>query len=72
VFTRHPVPDDRRVDLTAPFCQECRPFTAAVREIVDVTPTAPELEDATSTQDLITALRRGLERQARAENGSEV
>jgi hypothetical protein len=75
VFTRHPVPDDRRVDLTAPFCQACRPFTATVREIVDETPTytatAADIVDSTSTQDLISALRRGLERQARSESGSE-
>jgi hypothetical protein len=84
VFTRHPVPDDRRVDLTAPFCQTCRPFTASVREIVGEMPTytatvaetfletAAETGDGTSTQDLISALRRGLERQARTESGSEV
>lgn len=62
VFTRHPIPDDRRTDLTAPFCQTCRPITAS----------APEAADGGSTQDLISALRRGLERQARSESGSEV
>jgi hypothetical protein len=61
VFTRHPVPDDRRRDLTAPFCQTCRPMTDA----------PPDVVEAGSPQDLISALRRGLERQARAENGAE-
>jgi len=62
VFTRHPLPDDRRDDLTAPFCQECRP----------IVPIEPDTGDGASPQDLISALRRGLERQARTESSSEV
>jgi predicted RNA-binding Zn-ribbon protein involved in translation (DUF1610 family) len=61
-FTRHPTPDDRRSDLTSPFCQTCRPIGTAPE---------PELGEGASTQDLISALRRGLERQARSETGSE-
>jgi hypothetical protein len=61
VFTRYPVPDDRRRDLTAPFCQTCRPITDAT----------PDVVESTSPQDLISALRRGLERQARSESGAE-
>lgn len=62
VFTRHPTPDDRRHDLTSPFCQTCRPIAPEPE---------PELGEGASTQDLITALRRGLERQANTEAGSE-
>jgi len=62
VFTRHPTPDDRRHDLTSPFCQTCRPIAPEPE---------PELGEGASTQDLITALRRGLERQATTEAGSE-
>ena len=61
VFTRYPMPDDRRRDLTAPFCQTCRPIGPAELEVVE----------EPSTQDLISALRRGLERQARAESSAE-
>jgi hypothetical protein len=61
-FTRHPLPDDRRHDLTAPFCQTCRPIVAA----------EPETGEGASPQDLISALRRGLERQARTESSSEL
>ncbi len=57
-FMRHPIPDDARSDLTAPFCKTCRP-------IVDA---EPETGEGATPQDLVTALRRGLERQARAEN----
>ncbi len=63
VFTRYPTPDDRRRDLTSPFCQTCRPIGPAGVE--------PEPADGTSTQDLLSALRKGLERQARAESGTE-
>jgi hypothetical protein len=61
VFTRYPLPDDKRRDLTAPFCQTCRPIGAA----------EPGAAEGGSTQDLISALRRGLERQAKAESSSE-
>jgi hypothetical protein len=57
-FMRHPIPDDRRDDLTAPFCQTCRPLVE----------TEPNTGEGATPQDLISALRRGLERQARAEN----
>jgi hypothetical protein len=60
VFTRYPTPDDRRRDLTSPFCQTCRP----------IRPPEPAAEPAT-TQDLLGALRRGLERQAQTESGTE-
>jgi hypothetical protein len=62
VFTRFPIPDDRRRDLTAPYCQACRP----------IAPTEPAIVDGSSTQDLVSALRRGLERQARSESRTEV
>jgi hypothetical protein len=64
VFTRAPIPDDTRRDLTAPFCQTCRPIAATEPEIVN--------GNGSSTQDLIGALRRGLERQARSESRTEV
>lgn len=57
-FMRYPIPDDRRDDLTAPFCQACRP-------LVD---TEPNTGEGATPQDLVSALRRGLERQARAED----
>lgn len=57
-FMRHPIPDDRRDDLTAPFCQACRPLAEA----------EPDTGDGATPQDLVSALRRGLERQARAED----
>jgi hypothetical protein len=60
-FMRYPLPDDGRGDLTAPFCQACRP-------IVENEPNVGE--DATP-QDLVSALRRGLERQARSESAAE-
>ena len=60
-FMRYPVPDDRRDDLTAPFCQTCRPLVDA----------EPNTGDGATPQDLVSALRRGLERQARAENLAE-
>jgi hypothetical protein len=60
VFTRYPTPDDRRRDLTSPFCQTCRP----------IGPPEPAAEPST-TQDLLSALRRGLERQAQTESGTE-
>ena len=60
VFTRYPTPDDRRRDLTSPYCQTCRPIRP------------PEAAaDPASTQDLLSALRRGLERQAQTESGTE-
>ena len=62
VFTRFPIPDDRRSDLTAPFCRVCRP----------IAPAEPAIVDGSSTQDLISALRRGRERQARSESRTEV
>jgi hypothetical protein len=62
VFTRYPTPDDRRRDLTSPFCQTCRP----------IEPAGVESEPAGgSTQDLLSALRQRLERQAQAESGAE-
>jgi hypothetical protein len=63
VFTRYPTPDDRRRDLTSPFCQTCRPIGPAGVE--------PETDDGASKQELLSALRQGLERQARAESGTE-
>jgi hypothetical protein len=36
-----------------------------------MTDAAPDVVEATSPQDLISALRRGLERQARSESGAE-
>jgi hypothetical protein len=57
-FMRHAIPDDRRDDLTAPFCQTCRPLVE----------TEPNTGEDATPQDLVSALRRGLERQARAEN----
>jgi hypothetical protein len=60
VFTRYPTPDDRRRDLTSPFCQTCRP----------IGPPEPAAQPST-TQDLLSALRRGLERQAQTESGTE-
>jgi hypothetical protein len=57
-FMRHPIPDDRRDDLSAPFCQTCRPLVE----------TEPNTGEGASPQDLVSALRRGLERQAQAEN----
>jgi hypothetical protein len=63
VFTRYPTPDDRRRDLTSPFCQTCRPIGPAGVE--------PEADGGDSTQDLLSALRKGLERQAKAESGTE-
>jgi hypothetical protein len=60
-FMRHPIPDDRRDDLTAPFCQTCRPIVEA----------EPQIDEGASPQDLISALRRGLERQARSESVAE-
>lgn len=59
VFTRYPTPDDKRRDLTSPFCQTCRP----------IGPPEPAAEPS-STQDLLSALRRGLERQAQTESGT--
>jgi hypothetical protein len=60
VFTRYPTPDDKRRDLTSPYCQTCRP----------IGPPEPAAEPG-STQDLLSALRRGLERQAQTESGTE-
>jgi hypothetical protein len=62
VFTRHPTPDDRRRDLTSPFCQTCRPIGGLV----------PDAVDGVATDDLLAALRSRLENQARAESGTEV
>jgi predicted RNA-binding Zn-ribbon protein involved in translation (DUF1610 family) len=63
VFTRYPTPDDRRRDLTSPFCQTCRPIGPAGVE--------PEPAGGGATEDLLSALRQGLERQAQAESGTE-
>ena len=63
VFTRYPTPDDRRRDLTSPFWQTCRPIGPAGVE--------PEPAGGGSTEDLLSALRQGLERQAQAESGTE-